>query len=113
MVAALVSLIVYLVRNGNEYSQVSDVVKYLMIGGIVLNAIILIEDFSFGAFLPFACYTVSAGVLLNTEMLFVSNVLTNIDGTQFDAMFFVFIGALAVAVLMGALAFVTRMTKAK
>ena len=50
---------------------------------------ILIKDFKVGAYVPFIFYVVGLGVLLNTEMLFISNVLTGIDNNAFDPAYIV------------------------
>lgn len=113
MIAAIVSVIVYAVRGGDStnLSPVDSTAVTMFVIGIVCNAIVLIKDFGIGGFVPFVFYTIVVGVLLNSEMLFLSNVLTSIDNNVLDGAWFVFIVTALLALLLSAVAAVMRMTK--
>ena len=85
----LITLIIYTARGGNSYSPVSTTAVIIFVVAIITNALILIKDFKVGAYVPFIFYVVGLGVLLNTEMLFISNVLTGIDNNAFDSAYIV------------------------
>lgn len=90
LLVGLIGLIVYLVRGGNTYSPVSMSATLVFSIGLVVNALILIKDFKIGAYIPFILYSVTLAILLNSEMLFISNVLTGIDNNSFDPAFIIF-----------------------
>ncbi|MBQ9265671.1 MAG: hypothetical protein IJ186_01165 [Bacilli bacterium] len=89
MVLAILTVLLYGVRGGNSYSPVSSLAVWMFVIGIVTNCAILVKDFKFGAYIPFIFYLVGFGVLFNTEMLFISNVLMDIDGNTFDALYII------------------------
>ena len=111
MALAIVTAIVYTVRGGNVYSPVDNTAVAMLIVGIVCNAVVLVKDFRIGAFVPFVFYTVTAGILLNTEMLFLSNVMTAIDNNALDGAWIFFVVTLVVSVLCAGIAAAMRMTK--
>jgi hypothetical protein len=111
MVLALVGLIVYVVRGGNSYSPVSSIAMTAWAAGIVLNAVVLVQDFKIGQFIPYLLYVVTLGILLNTEMLFASNVLVSIDGGFFDVAWIAFVVCLALAIVTGFVASIKPLTK--
>ena len=104
LVLALVGLLIYVIRGGNTYSPVSSTAVTLWVLGLVSNAVILWNDFRIGQFVPFILYCVTLGVLVNSEMLFASNVLVSIDGGFFDAGWIVFVALLFLAVITGLVA---------
>lgn len=83
----------------------------MLIIGLMLNVIVLVKDFGIGGFIPFVFYTVALGILLNTEMLYLSNVLTAIDHNVLDGAWITFAVTLLLAVVFSAVAAVLRMTK--
>lgn len=111
MVLAIVTAIVYTVRGGNVYSPVDNTAVAMLIVGIVCNAVVLVKDFRIGAFVPFVFYTVTVGILLNTEMLFLSNVMTAIDNNALDGTWIFFVVTLVVSELCAGIAAAMRMTK--
>jgi hypothetical protein len=111
MVLALVGLIIYVARGGNSYSPVSSTAVTVWAAGIVLNAVVLVKDFKIGQFIPYLLYVVTLGILLNTEMLFASNVLVSIDGGFFDVAWIAFVACLALAIVTGFAASVKPLTK--
>lgn len=111
MVLAIVTVIVYTVRGGNVYSPVDNTAVAMLIVGIVCNAVVLVKDFRIGAFVPFVFYTVTVGILLNTEMLFLSNVMTAIDNNALDGAWIFFVVTLVVSELCAGIAAAMRMTK--
>lgn len=111
MVLAIVTAIVYTVRGGNVYSPVDNTAVAMLIVGIVCNAVVLVKDFRIGAFVPFVFYTVTVGILLNTEMLFLSNVMTAIDNNALDGAWIFFVVTLVVSELCAGIAAAMRMTK--
>lgn len=111
MALAIVTAIVYTVRGGNVYSPVDNTAVAMLIVGIVCNAVVLVKDFRIGAFVPFVFYTVTVGILLNTEMLFLSNVMTAIDNNALDGAWIFFVVTLVVSELCAGIAAAMRMTK--
>lgn len=111
MVLAIVTVIVYTARGGNVYSPVDNTAVAMLIVGIVCNAVVLVKDFRIGAFVPFVFYTVTVGILLNTEMLFLSNVMTAIDNNALDGAWIFFVVTLVVSELCAGIAAAMRMTK--
>lgn len=89
-VFALLSLIIYTVRGGNYLSPVSTAAVIILVIGLVTNIVCLFKDFSILGILPVVLYACSLAILLNTEMLFISNVLFNVDGNHFDVAFYLF-----------------------
>lgn len=110
-VTALVTLIVYAARGGNIYSPVSGIAVTMLVIGLVTNAAILYKDFKIGAFIPLVFYAIALAVLLNTEMLFLSNVLTGIDGNTLDSSWLTFMVFLIVTIVASVVAFAMKMTK--
>lgn len=110
-VLALVALIVYCARGGNRYSPISGAAIAMLVIGIVLNAGVLFKDFGVGAFLPFIFYTVALGILANTEMVFMTNVLFAVDNHKLDPAWFAFVIFEALAVLTSLVACVLKMSK--
>lgn len=86
----LLTLIFYTVRGGNYLSPVSTVAVILLIVGLVSNVLCLVLDFGILGIIPVILYSCVLAVLLNTEMLFISNVAFGVDGNSFDALFFLF-----------------------
>ena len=111
MALAIVTAIVYTVRGGNVYSPVDNTAVAMLIVGIVCNAVVLVKDFRIGAFVPFVFYTVTVGILLNTEMLFLSNVMTAIDNNALDGAWIFFVVTLVLSVLCAGIAAAMRMTR--
>lgn len=111
LVFGLITVIVYGARGGNSYSPVSPAAVVLLVLGIIINAAVLVKDFKIGAFVPYIFYTVALGVLFNSEMLFVSNVLGGIDNNVFDGAFIAFLVFLALTLVTSFAAAIMRMTK--
>jgi hypothetical protein len=82
-----------------------------MFAGVVVNALILLKDFRIGAFIPFVLYMCAFGILLNTEMLFITNVAFGVDGNFLDTGFFVFVGANVLSIFFSAIAATGKITK--
>jgi hypothetical protein len=82
-----------------------------MVVGVAVNALILLKDFKIGAFIPFVMYMCAFGVLLNSEMLFISNVAFGVDGNFLDTGFFVFVGTNILSIFFSAIAATGKMTK--
>lgn len=110
-VFALVTLIIYGARGGNRYSPVSGVVIAMLVIGVVLNAGVLFKDFGVGAFIPFIFYTIALGILINTEMLFITNVLFAVDNNKFDPAWIGFIVFELLAVVTSLVACIMKMSK--
>ena len=85
LLCGLLTVVFYTARGGNYLSPVS----------------------------PVAFYAVSVAVLLNTEMLFISNVAFGVDGNSFDALFFLFWIFDFLAVILAAVAFSLGYSKKK
>lgn len=110
-ILAVITLIIYTVRGGNSYSPVSGAAVALLVVGIITNAAVLVCDFKVGAFLPYVFYCCALGVLFNTEMLFITNVLTGVDGNSFDAAYITFFVFLFLTLASGFAAAVMKLTK--
>lgn len=110
-ILALITLITYMARGGNYLSPVSASAVVLLSIGLVINAVALFKDFKVLGLLPVALYTGSAAILLNTEMLFISNVIFGVDGNSFDVAFFMFIICDILAIITSAVAFSMGLTK--
>jgi hypothetical protein len=111
LACAAISLVVYVLRGGNYLSPVNSMAVTLMIVGVVVNALILLKDFRIGAFIPFVMYMCVFGILLNSEMLFISNVAFGVDGNFLDTGFFVFVGTNILSIFFSAIAATGKMTK--
>lgn len=107
----LLTLVVYTLRGGNYLSPVNSVAVLLLEIGVVVNALILIADFKVGAIVPMLLYDCVLAILLNTEMLFITNVAFGVDGNYLDLAFFVFVIAEVLAVLTSSLAFAMGLSK--
>lgn len=110
-ILALITLITYMARGGNYLSPVSASAVVLLSIGLVINAVALFKDFKVLGLLPVALYAGSAAILLNTEMLFISNVIFGVDGNSFDVAFFMFIICDILAIITSAVAFSMGLTK--
>lgn len=110
-ILALITLITYMARGGNYLSPVSTSAVVVLSIGLVINAVALFKDFKVLGLLPVALYTGSAAILLNTEMLFISNVIFGVDGNSFDVAFFMFIICDILAIITSAVAFSMGLTK--
>lgn len=108
---ALIAVIVYGARGGNYLSPVSGAAVALMVVGVVINAAVLVKDFKLGGFIPVVLYACAIAVLLNTEMLFITNVAFGVDGNYFDGAFFTFLIFIAVATIGSAVAFGMGLSK--
>ena len=86
-VFGFITFIIYVARGGNSFSPVSGVAVAMLVLGWATNLLVLVKDFGVGAFVPYIFYIAAFGVLFNSEMAFVSNVLTSIDGTSLDGAF--------------------------
>lgn len=111
LILGIVTVIVYVARGGNYLSPVSDAAVLLLILAIATNAIVLVMDFKVGAFVPMILYACVIAVFLNSEMLFITNVLFGVDGNYFDTAFFVFLITAFLAVLTSAVAFSMGLSK--
>lgn len=112
-VFGLISLITYTARGGNYLSPVSVAAVLLMAFALLTNLLVLYKDFKVLAFVPMMLYASSLAVLMNTEMLFITNVGFGVDGNSFDAAFFVFLITDVLAVLTSAVAFAMGLSKDK
>lgn len=110
-ILALITLITYVARGGNYLSPVSTSAVVVLSIGLVINAVALFKDFKVLGLLPVALYAGSAAILLNTEMLFISNVIFGVDGNSFDVPFFMFIICDILAIITSAVAFSMGLTK--
>lgn len=113
LLLGLICLITYTARGGNYLSPVSRLAVTLMAIAVVTNIIVLIKDFKICAFVPMMLYAASLAVLLNTEMLFVTNVGFGVDGNFFDAGFYTFVITDVLAVVSSAVAFSMGLSKDK
>ena len=104
-VLALIGFIVYVARGGNYLSPVNGAAVTLWIIGIVCNVASLIVDFSLLGILPVALYAASFAVLLNSEMLFLTNVAFGVDGNSIDFGWIFFFICILVAILLVAVGF--------
>ena len=80
---------------------------------VVTNILVLIKDFKICAFVPMMLYAASFAVLLNTEMLFITNVGFGVDGNFFDAGFYTFVITDVLAVVSSSVAFSMGLSKDK
>lgn len=89
-ITGLLTLIIYTVRGGNYLSPISGIAVALLILGLVTNVVSVFLDFGIVGILPVIFYSCALAVLLNTEMLFITNVAFGVDGNFFDFAFFLF-----------------------
>lgn len=108
---ALLTLIFYTVRGGNYLSPVSNVAVILLVIGLISNVLCLVLDFGILGIIPVILYSCVLAVLLNTEMLFISNVAFGVDGNNFDALFFLFWIFDILAVITSAIGFSIGISK--
>jgi hypothetical protein len=111
LILALITVIVYTARGGNYLSPVSSAAVTLLVFGIITNVLALVADFKVLAFLPMAFYAATVAVLLNTEMLYITNVAFGVDGNSFDGGFFTFLVTDVLAMLLSAVAFGMGLSK--
>lgn len=111
LLLAIVTVIVYTARGGNYLSPVSGAAVTLLVVGIIVNAVVLVADFKVLAFLPVVFYACTIAVLLNTEMLFITNVAFGVDGNSFDGAFFTFLVTGVLAMILSAVAFGMGLSK--
>lgn len=111
LILGLITVIVYTARGGNYLSPVSGAAVALLVLGIVTNAAVLVIDFKVLALLPMVFYTCAVAVLLNTEMLFITNVLFGVDGNVFDSAFYTFIITSLLSMVVSAVAFSMGLSK--
>lgn len=113
LLLGLICLITYTARGGNYLSPVSGLAVTLMAIAVVTNILVLIKDFKICAFVPMMLYAASFAVLLNTEMLFITNVGFGVDGNFFDAGFYTFVITDVLAFVSSAVAFSMGLSKDK
>lgn len=111
LIVGLISVIVYAARGGNRYADVSGTVVTMLVIAIITNAIVLVRDFKLGAFVPFIFYSIAFAILLNTEMLFFSNVLMAIDGNNLDPAWICFMITEILAILFSGVGFAIGVSK--
>ena len=68
-------------------------------------------DFKVAAFIPMILYACTVAVFLNTEMLFITNVIFGVDGNYFDGAFFTFLVTGVLAMVTSAVAFAMGLSK--
>ncbi len=108
---ALITLIVYTARGGNYLSPVSPVAVVLLVLGIVSNLVALVDDFKVLGIVPAVLYASTIAVLLNTEMLYITNVIFGVDGNHFDGGFFTFVILGFLATILAGVAFGMGLSK--
>lgn len=113
LLCGMLTVVFYTARGGNYLSPVSPVAVVRMVLGIVTTLLCCFKDFGILGILPVAFYAVSVAILLNTEMLFISNVAFGVDGNSFDALFFLFWIFDFLAVILAAVAFSLGYSKKK
>ncbi len=111
LILGIITLIVYTVRGGNYLSPVSNAAVALLVLAILTNLAVLVLDFKIGAFVPLILYACVVAVLLNTEMLFITNVIFGVDGNYFETSFFTFIVTSILATIVSAVAFALGLSK--
>ena len=111
LILGLISVITYTSRGGNYLSPVSDAAVMLMAFAVVTNVLVLVLDFKLLAFVPMALYACVVAVLLNTEMLFITNVIFGVDGNYFDGAFYTFVVTSILAMVVSAVAFSMGLSK--
>lgn len=113
LVLGLICLICYTARGGNYLSPVNSWAVTFLVLALVTNALVLVKDFKVCAFIPMMLYAASFAVLLNTEMLFITNVGFGVDGNSFDSAFYAFVITDILAILASAVAFSMGLSKDK
>ncbi len=111
LILGIVTVIVYTARGGNYLSAVSNTAVTLLVFAIVTNFLVLIMDFKFFAIVPMILYACTIAVLLNTEMMFISNVAFGVDNNVFDTAWFVFLITGILAMIISAVAFAAGLSK--
>ena len=107
----LITVIVYTARGGNYLSPVSSAAVVLLVFAVLTNAAVLVMDFKVAAFIPMILYACTVAVFLNTEMLFITNVIFGVDGNYFDGAFFTFLVTGVLAMVTSAVAFAMGLSK--
>lgn len=111
LLLGLITVIVYTARGGNYLSPVSSAAVVLLVFAVLTNAAVLVMDFKVAAFIPMILYACTVAVFLNTEMLFITNVIFGVDGNYFDGAFFTFLVTGVLAMVTSAVAFAMGLSK--
>ena len=111
LLLGLITVIVYTARGGNYLSPVSSAAVVLLVFAVLTNAAVLVMDFKVAAFIPMILYACTVAVFLNTEMLFITNVIFGVDGNYFDGAFFTFLVTGVLAMVTSAVAFAMGLAK--
>lgn len=111
LILGLITLITYTVRGGNYLSPVSSVTVSLLVLAVITNLLVLVVDFKLGAFIPMILYACVVAVLLNSEMLFITNVLFGVDGNYFETSFYTFVITAILSMITSAVAFALGLSK--
>lgn len=111
LILGLIALITYTVRGGNYLSPVSSVAVSLLVLAVITNLLVLVVDFKLGAFIPMILYACVVAVLLNSEMLFITNVLFGVDGNYFETSFYTFVITAILSMITSAVAFALGLSK--
>ncbi len=111
LLLGLITVIVYTARGGNYLSPVSSAAVVLLVFAVLTNAAVLVMDFKVAAFIPMILYACTVAVFLNTEMLFITNVIFGVDGNFFDGAFFTFLVTGVLAMVTSAVAFAMGLSK--
>ena len=111
LLLGLITVIVYTARGGNYLSPVSSAAVVLLVLAVLTNAAVLVMDFKVAAFIPMILYACTVAVFLNTEMLFITNVIFGVDGNYFDGAFFTFLVTGVLAMVTSAVAFAMGLSK--
>lgn len=111
LLLGLITVIVYTARGGNYLSPVSSAAVVLLVFAVLTNAAVLVMDFKVAAFIPMILYACTVAVFLNTEMLFITNVIFGVDGNYFDGAFFTFLVTGVLAMVTAAVAFAMGLSK--
>ncbi|HIU70667.1 MAG TPA: hypothetical protein IAC60_03665 [Candidatus Enterosoma merdigallinarum] len=109
----LLALIVYTARGGNSYSPVSTAAVVILVFAVLTNVVVLIKDFGLLAYVPYILYVVTLGVWLNSEMLYLSNVMTAIDNNALDPAWICMVVFLVLAIAAGFAATIMKISKPK
>ena len=111
LLLGLITVIVYTARGGNYLSPISSAAVVLLVFAVLTNAAVLVMDFKVAAFIPMILYACTVAVFLNTEMLFITNVIFGVDGNYFDGAFFTFLVTGVLAMVTSAVAFAMGLSK--
>lgn len=111
LLLGLITVIVYTARGGNYLSPVSSAAVVLLVLAVLTNAAVLVMDFKVAAFIPMILYACTVALFLNTEMLFITNVIFGVDGNYFDGAFFTFLVTGVLAMVTSAVAFAMGLSK--